>query len=265
MSGIDSALREAKSRRRAGLIPFLEAGDPDPGETPGLIEALAASGADVVELGVPFSDPIADGPTIQRASERALARGVTLATVLGLVRASRTKTSVPIVLFGYLNPVLAYGPERFARDAAASGVDGVLLTDLPVEEGAELRTVFRDAGLDTIQLASPTSGAERLPRIASESRGFVYCISRTGVTGRRGDLPPGLQDLVAAVRSATSLPIAVGFGISSPAQARAVAECADAVVVGSALVETIAAATDPRGRLEAASGFLSRLAAALAP
>lgn len=263
MSRIETALRAARRAGRAGLIPFVTAGDPDPVETPDLIATLAAAGADVVELGVPFSDPVADGVAIQRSSERALAKGVTLAKTLEIVRAARRRTNVPIVLFGYLNPVLAFTPERFAREAASAGVDGVLLTDMPVEEGSDLRALFRSSGLDTVQLASPTSGPARLPRIAAESRGFVYCISRTGVTGKREELPAGLDDLVGTVRRSTALPIAVGFGISTPAQVRAVAAIADAVVVGSALVETLALARTPAARLESARSFLLSLVAAL--
>jgi tryptophan synthase alpha chain len=263
VSRIETALRLAVSQCRAGLVPFLVAGDPDPEETPGLIAELARAGADVVELGVPFSDPVADGPAIQRASERALARGTTLALVLDLVRRTRARTDVPIVLFGYLNPVLAFGPERFASEAASAGVDGLLLVDLPVEEGADLRAGIRAAGLDTIQLAAPTSGAERIRRIAAESRGFVYAISRTGVTGARAELAGGLGELVAAIREASTLPVAVGFGVSRPDQARAVAALADGVVVGSALVETIAAAPSAEARLAAVGAFTASIRAAL--
>ena len=261
MSRLEDAIRVAKRSGTAGLIPFLTAGDPDPEETPALVAALAEAGAVAVELGVPFSDPVADGIVIQRSSERALAQGVTLERVLEVVRRSRALTDVPIVLMGYLNPVLSFGVARFAREAASAGVDGVLLTDLPIEEGEDVRRALRDAGLDTVQLAAPTSGSERLPRIGAESRGFLYCISRTGVTGGRSDLPPGLAAFVAAARAATSLPIAVGFGISQPAQFRAVGTLADAVVVGSALVQTIAAATTPDRRRETAVRFLTSLTA----
>lgn len=264
MSRIESALRRAAAERRAALVPFLVAGDPDPEETPALVAALAEAGADVVELGVPFSDPVADGPAIQRASERALARGTTLPGTLDLVRRIRRRTGVPLVLFGYLNPILAFGVPALCREAPAVGVDGLLLVDLPIEEGAEMREAFRAAGLDTIQLASPTSGAERIARIAAESRGFVYAISRTGVTGARAEIAGGLAELVSAVRKATSLPIAVGFGVSRPEQAREVAALADGVVVGSALVETVAAAPTPPARLAVARAFTSSIRAALA-
>jgi tryptophan synthase alpha chain len=191
VSRIEAALRAAGAARRAALIPFLVAGDPDPEQTCELVPALAEAGADVVELGVPFSDPVADGPAIQRASERALAQGTTLARTLELVRRIRARTPVPIVLFGYLNPVLAFGASRLASEAAAAGVDGLLLVDLPVEEGPDLRETFRAAGLDTIQLATPTSGTERIRRISGESRGFVYAVSRAGVTGARAELASG--------------------------------------------------------------------------
>lgn len=264
MSRIEAALRRAASEKRAALIPFLVAGDPSPGETPALVAALAEAGADVVELGVPFSDPVADGPAIQRASERALAGGTTLPRTLDLVRRIRERTEVPLVLFGYLNPILAFGVPALCREAPGAGIDGLLVVDLPVEEGAGMRDAFRAAGLDTIQLAAPTSGAERIRRIAAESRGFVYAISRTGVTGARAELADGLAELVAAVRKATSLPVAVGFGVSRPEQAREVAALADGVVVGSALVEAIAGAPSAPARLEAARAFTSSLRDALA-
>jgi tryptophan synthase alpha chain len=264
VSRIEAALRSAASAKRAALIPFLVAGDPDPEETPGLVAALAGAGADVVELGVPFSDPVADGPAIQRASERALARGATLPRTLDVVRRIRARTDVPLVLFGYLNPLLAFGVAAFCREAPAAGVDGVLLVDLPLEEGEEIRDAFRAAGLDTIQLVAPTSGVDRIRRIAAASSGFVYVISRTGVTGARADLAGGVGDLVAMVRGATSLPVAVGFGVSRPEQAREVAAIADGVVIGSALVEAIAAAGSASARVEAARGFLSAIRPALA-
>jgi tryptophan synthase alpha chain len=263
MSRIERVLRSARTEGRAGLIAFLTAGDPDPDETVDLLAAVAEGGADVIELGIPFSDPLADGIAIQRSSARALSRGVTMGGALEIASLARGRIDVPIVLFGYLNSFLAYGPERLAAAGPSSGVDGVLLTDLPIEEGAELRDLFRGAGFDTIQLVAPTSAAGRLGPIASESRGFIYCISRAGVTGRRDDLPAGLSALVASVRRETTLPVAVGFGISTPAHVRTVAAVADAVVVGSALVETIAAAPTRAGRLGAARSFIASLAEAL--
>lgn len=241
MSRIEIALRAARSSGRVGLVPFLMAGDPDLGETAGLVDALAEGGADVIELGIPFSDPVADGPVIQRSSERALAGGTNLARALKSVEAVRALTNVPLLLFGYLNPILAFGPERLAREAVRLGVDGLLIVDLPIEEGDDLRTLFRGSGLDTVQLVAPTSGPERIVRLTAESRGFVYCISRTGVTGAQSAVWSGVEAMVARVREATSLPVAVGFGISRYEHIQAVAKFADAAVVGSALVEAIAA------------------------
>jgi tryptophan synthase alpha chain len=199
----------------------------------------------VIELGVPFSDPLADGPVIQRASERALRSGTTLAGVLDLVRRIRAKRDVPLVLFSYFNPVLQMGAERFAEAAAQAGADGVLITDLTPEEGAEFRRTVRVRGLDTIFLAAPTSTDERLKLLAEASSGFLYLISRTGVTGEKDALPEDLPALVRRVRAVTALPIAVGFGISLPGHVSVLGGLADAAVVGSALVAEIARAASP--------------------
>lgn len=228
--------------RRAGdlgLVAYLTAGDPTLEATERLVAALAEAGADVVELGVPFSDPLADGPTIQRASERALRSGTTLAGVLGLVRKLRQKTEVPLVLFSYFNPVLQMGLSTFADEAAAAGADGVLITDLTPEEAGEYRHAVASRGLDTIFLAAPTSTDARLVRIAESSTGFLYLVSRTGVTGAREALPEDLPALVRRARRVTSLPIAVGFGISLPGHVSILGGLADAAVVGSVLVEEI--------------------------
>ncbi len=245
--------------RRAGdlgLVAYLTAGDPTLEATERLVAALAEAGADVVELGVPFSDPLADGPTIQRASERALRSGTTLAGVLGLVRKLRQKTEVPLVLFSYFNPVLQMGLSTFADEAAAAGADGVLITDLTPEEADEYRHAVASRGLDTIFLAAPTSTDARLVRIADSSTGFLYLISRTGVTGVREALPEDLPALVRRARRVTSLPIAVGFGISLPGHVSILGGLADAAVVGSVLVEEIerAASVD-----EAASAVAARV------
>lgn len=245
--------------RRAGdlgLVAYLTAGDPTLEATERLVAALAEAGADVVELGVPFSDPLADGPTIQRASERALRSGTTLAGVLGLVRKLRQKTEVPLVLFSYFNPVLQMGLSTFADEAAAAGADGVLITDLTPEEAGEYRHAVVSRGLDTIFLAAPTSTDARLVRIAESSTGFLYLISRMGVTGAREALPEDLPALVRRARRVTSLPIAVGFGISLPGHVSILGGLADAAVVGSALVEEIerAASVD-----EAASAVATRI------
>jgi tryptophan synthase alpha chain len=220
-------------------VAYVTAGDPTLEATRRIVLALAEVGADVVELGVPFSDPLADGPVIQRASERALRGGTTLAGVIDLVRELRTSTEVPLVLFSYFNPILQLGIETFAEAAAKAGADGVLVTDLTPEESEEYRKIVRGRGLDTIFLAAPTSSDERLRRIAEVSSGFLYLISRTGVTGQREALPEDLPALLRRVRAATPLPIAVGFGISLPGHVSMLGGLADAAVVGSALVAEI--------------------------
>jgi len=222
-----------------GLIPYLTAGDPSLAATESFVLALAAAGADVIELGVPFSDPVTDGPTIQRAIERSLAAGATLRGVLDLVRALRAKTEVPLMLFSYYNPVLQMGLTHFAAEAAAAGADGVLITDLTPEEAGDYRAAVRARGLDTIFLAAPTSTDERLKLIAEASSGFLYVISRTGVTGAKDNLPDDLPGLIRRTRRATRLPIAVGFGVSLPVHVSMLGGLADAAVVGSALVEEI--------------------------
>jgi len=236
---------ELRGRREMGLVAFITAGDPSLAATESFVLGLAEAGADVVELGVPFSDPLADGPAIQRSSERALRAGATLGGVLDLVASIRRKSDVALVLFSYYNPVLQMGVERFAERASAAGADGVLITDLTPEEAGEYRTVMARHGLDTIFLAAPTSPDERLALIGEASSGFVYVISRTGVTGTKETLPEDLPALVRRVRRATPLPIAVGFGISLPGQVSVLGGLADAAVVGSALVEEIERAATP--------------------
>ena len=230
---------ELRERGQMGLVAFLTAGDPSLLATESLVLALAEAGADVIELGVPFSDPVADGPAIQRSSERALHAGTTLAGVLDLVAAIRRKSDVALVLFSYYNPVLQMGLERFAERASAAGADGVLITDLTPEEAGDYRRIVAARGLDTIFLAAPTSPDERLSKIAACTSGFLYLISRTGVTGAKDTLPEDLPALVRRVRRVSSLPIAVGFGISLPGQVSVLGGLADAAVVGSALVEEI--------------------------
>lgn len=242
---IKRRFEELRRNGQMGLVAFLTAGDPSLEATESLVVALAEAGADVVELGVPFSDPVADGPAIQRSSERALRRGTTLEGVLGRVAAIRRRSDVALVLFTYYNPVLQMGLERFAKSAAEAGVDGVLVTDLTPEEAGEYRRVMAAQGLDTIFLAAPTSTDERLARIAESSSGFLYVISRTGVTGAKESLPEDLPALVRRVRKVTALPVAVGFGISLPGQVSVLGGLADAVVVGSALVEEIERAATP--------------------
>jgi tryptophan synthase alpha chain len=236
---ITRRFEELRGTGQMGLVAFLTAGDPSLAATESLVVALAEAGADVVELGVPFSDPVADGPAIQRSSERALRAGTTLAGVLDVVERVRQHSGVPLVLFSYYNPVLQMGLERFADRAAAAGADGVLITDLTPEESADYRRIVTARSLDTIFLAAPTSPDERLARIAGCSSGFLYLISRTGVTGTKKSLPEDLPELVRRVRRMTSLPIAVGFGISEPGHVSLLGGLADAAVVGSALVEEI--------------------------
>lgn len=228
--------------RRAGrkaFIAYLTGGDPSLALTVDLVLALECGGADVIELGVPFSDPIADGPTIQRASERALRAGTTLPQLLAAVREIRRRSQVPIVLFSYLNPLYKYGFERLAAEAAEAGVDGVLLTDLSVEEAPEPVRRVRAQGLDTIFLAAPTSTDRRLKLVAEHSSGFVYLVSRTGVTGERTSISEAAAPLCARMRRLTDLPLALGFGIATPQQVWEAAPLADAVVVGSAIVNQI--------------------------
>jgi tryptophan synthase alpha chain len=239
MGRIADRFETLRSRGEAALIPYLTAGDPDLDATRALVGAIEAGGADLLELGVPFSDPMADGPTLQRASERALAAGTSLPLILDLVADVRRRSEIPIVLFGYFNPFLRYGLDRFAADARAAGADGVLCVDLSYEESDELKVWTDRHDLDLIYLLAPTSGPRRIGMIARRGRGFLYVVSVTGVTGARSRLPEDLPALVRRVKAATTLPLAVGFGISEPAQAAWVASFADAAVVGSALANLI--------------------------
>jgi tryptophan synthase alpha chain len=242
---VKSALAATFERLRAGrncpgLVTYVTAGDPDLPSTEGILRALDRGGADVLEVGVPFSDPLADGPVIQRAAERALASGTTLAGVLDMVGRLRTDLRAPIVIFSYANPILRLGAERFADQARDAGVDGVLVLDLPIEEADEFRALLSSRGIDTILLLSPTTTDERLRRAASLGSGFLYAISRLGVTGARDALADGSEEMVRRIRAVSSLPIALGFGISKPEHVRQVGQWADAAVVGSALVSVIA-------------------------
>jgi tryptophan synthase alpha chain len=240
MTAIDDVFAHCAKEGRAAFIPFIMAGDPNLDATASYMEALAAGGADIIELGVPFSDPIADGPTNQRATVRALQSGTKLSNLFELVARHRDRLGVPIVLFTYFNPIHARGVDRFAEQAAASGVDGVLCVDLPPEEGGrELIPALREQGVDAVYLLAPTSTKERIDKVAAVSSGFIYYVSRTGVTGERAALPAELVKDVKKLRKRIDLPIAVGFGISSPAHVEAVGEVADGVVVGSALVRLI--------------------------
>jgi tryptophan synthase alpha chain len=240
--------------RRPALIGYLTAGDPSPDQTAGLVIALARGGVDLIELGVPFSDPIADGPVIQRAADRALCAGTTLARVLGIAREVRKHSDVPLLLFTYMNPVMRYGLSKLANDAAAAGIDGCLLTDMSVEEAEPYIGAMREHNLDTVFLAAPTSTDRRLQLVAKYSSGFVYLVSRTGVTGEQQQLSESAMPLIERMRKVTDLPLAMGFGISTPEQVRQVGALADGVVVGSAIVRTIEkSGSDPAlpGTLEA--------------
>ncbi len=250
---------ELARRGELGLVAYLTAGDPTLEATEKIVLAAAEAGADVIELGVPFSDPLADGPTIQRASERALKSGTTLAGILALVGRLRQKTDVPLILFSYYNPILQMGLEKFAASAAAAGADGVLATDLTPEEAGEYRSVLRAHGLDTIFLAAPTSTEKRLERIAAATSGFLYLISRTGVTGTRDALPEELPALVRRARKATRLPIAVGFGISLPTHVSVLGGIADAAVVGSAIVAEIEKAATSEAAAESVANLIRTL------
>jgi tryptophan synthase alpha chain len=266
---ISRRFAELRASGELGIVAYITAGDPSLEATERFVLMLADAGADVIELGIPFSDPLADGPTIQRASERALKAGTTLRGVLDLVVSVRRASHVPLILFGYYNPILQMGLEKFAAAAANAGVDGALVTDLTPEESVEYRSVLRAHHLDTIFLGAPTSTNERLKTIADCTTGFLYLISRTGVTGAKDALPDDLPALLRRARSLTELPIAVGFGISLPGHVSVLGGLADAAVVGSALVAEIekaasidaaaaALATRTRSLKEAARHGLSR-------
>jgi len=238
-SRIACAFAARAARGEATLVPYLTAGFPDLETTSVALDGLVEAGADVIELGIPFSDPLADGPTIQASSFRALENGVTVAWVLERLREFRSRHDTAVVLFTYLNPVVHYGPERFCREAREAGADGLLLTDLPTGSDPELETLVTESGLDLIRLLAPTTARERIPQVARGGGGFLYYISRTGVTGASSSLRNELGDEVRRVQEAVDLPVAVGFGIGTPDQAAAVAGIADGVVVGSAYIRSL--------------------------
>ncbi len=255
---IKTTFASLKERGEKALIAFITAGDPDMKTTVALVRELEASGADIIELGIPFSDPMADGPTIQASSERALKNGVTIPDVLGAVAEIRSKSAIPIVLFGYYNPVFVFGLKKFAQEAKRAGCDGVLMVDLPAEEAGDLKKELDAHGLDLIFLLTPTSDAGRIRLISGMASGFLYFISVTGVTGARAALSSNIPAFVKKIKKASILPVAVGFGISSPEQARKASQESDGVIVGSALINKIAG--KKRGKLlDDAGRFIASL------
>ena len=240
MSRIEDRFTHLRKDGRTGLVTYVTAGDPDLQRSAEIIKRLDAAGADVLEIGVPFSDPLADGPVIQRATERALAAGVTLSHVLAMLKTLRPAISAPVVIFSYANPILRMGLNQFVTEAKAAGVDGVLTLDMPPEEGELFRGAFAAAGIDTIFLLSPTTTVERIRRAATLGSGFLYGISRLGVTGVRDTVDASAHELASRVKAETRMPLALGFGISRPEHVRSIGRCADAAVVGSALVNVIA-------------------------
>jgi tryptophan synthase alpha chain len=266
---IDKKFAELKRGGRAGLVAFITAGDPDYDTSLSILKGLPGAGADIIELGMPFSDPMADGPAIQASSQRALKAGQTMKKTLAMVSAFRAADdTTPIVLMGYYNPIYIYPVDRFVADAAKAGVDGLIVVDMPPEEDGELRPQASEAGLNFIRLATPTTDAKRLPAVLAHTSGFVYYVSIAGITGTKA---PDLSDVkghVGRIKGQTSLPVAVGFGVKTEQQVSAIAGIADGVVVGSALVNEIAQSLDGDGRATSATkpqvlGLVSRLAAAL--
>jgi len=263
MSNISTTLKALKEQGKKALVTFITAGDPDLETSEKIVHMLIESGVDLIELGFPFSDPMADGPTIQFASERALESGTTLRGVLDMVARVRQHSNVPIILMGYFNPVFCYGLELFARDASAAGIDGLLLVDLPPEESDELHPLLKDAGIDLITLLAPTTGAQRSAQLAAAGEGFLYYVSMTGVTGSKQVDAAAIAVAVSELKAQSPVPVAVGFGISTPADASAVAGIADAVVVGSALVKLIAEKSASPDLLDAVGTFARALKKAI--
>jgi tryptophan synthase alpha chain len=259
MTRIEKRFAQLKSEGRKAFIPYITAGDPTLELTEQLVLALDKAGADVIELGVPFSDPIADGPVIQRATERGLKAGVTLTKILGLGRSIREKSAIPLLLFSYYNPLLNYGLEKLAKDAAAAGFDGVLASDLTVEESEPFVRAMHSAGLNTVFLVAPTSSPERIKKIAEASTGFMYAVSRTGVTGEQQQLAGELKEFLRTLRRCTPSPVAVGFGISRPEHVKAVWEEADGAVVGSSIVKEIEQHTGKPNMVEKVAAFAAWL------
>jgi tryptophan synthase alpha chain len=266
LTNLESTLRGLRDQRRAGLVPFVTAGYPDLATSALLLDRLAHAGAVAIELGVPFSDPLADGPALQQASQVALEQGIHVGDVLALARDFRAAHGVPLVVMTYANPVLARGPQRFAEEARASGVDGVIVSDLPPEERADLWDALTACGLATIPLVAPTTSPSRLPLLLARASGFVYCLSRTGVTGDERAFAGELDALVEAVRAGCDLPVGIGFGVTDAAKARFVAARAEAVIVGAAIARVIERERKGGGEAvaEAVGAFAGGLVAAIA-
>jgi tryptophan synthase alpha chain len=262
-SRLAATFARLRERGERALVPYFTAGDPSLADTRRLVAEAARRGADVIELGVPFSDPLADGPVIQRAAMRALAAGTTLPRLLEMVSELRAEASVPLVLFTYYNPVLAFGLEAFARAAVRAGVDGVMVVDLPPEEADPLARAAEAAGLDVVYLVAPTSTPERLRLIARRSRGFIYMVSLRGVTGERQELPPDLAAQIGTLRRVTDKPVCVGFGISTPEQVAAVGRLADGAVVGSAIVRLVEERSGAPSLVDDVGAFIAELKAPL--
>jgi tryptophan synthase alpha chain len=263
MSRLDETFARLRARGERALMPYFTAGDPSLADTRRLVVEAARRGADVIELGVPFSDPLADGPVVQRAGTRALAAGATVPRVLETVAALRAETDVPLVLMTYYNPVLAFGLKAFARTAVDAGADGAIVVDMPPEESEPLASEAASAGLDLVYMVAPTSTLPRVRLIAKTSRGFIYVVSLTGVTGERQELPAGLASQIEVLRGATAKPLCVGFGISTPAHAAAVGRIADGAVVGSAIVRLVEARTGSPTLVDDVGKFIAELKAPL--
>jgi len=264
MNRIEEKFRQLKRSGKKAFIPYITCGFPDLRTTEKLIPAMEKAGADIIELGIPFSDPIADGPVIQSSSHEALKKKINLKKILKMVSVLRRKTQIPIVLMGYYNSICAYGEKRFLRDAAKAGVDGLVIADLPADEGKAFSRQAAERGIDVIFLAAPTSGAQRLKKIASLSRGYVYYVSLTGVTGARKELPPGIREKIRSVSCLTSTPVCVGFGISKPGHIRSLKNAGDGVIVGSAIISVMKKNAGRRRRdlIRKTAEFARELAAA---
>jgi tryptophan synthase alpha chain len=263
MTRIERRFKLLKRGKRKAFIAYITAGDPDLATTARLVPALETSGVDILELGIPFSDPLADGPTIQAASQRALKKGASLKKIFGLVRRLRLRTEIPIVFMTYYNPVLRYGLKRFVKACASNGVDGVIVPDLPYEEARELISYGRKYAVDIVFLAAPTSTKARLKGIVKNSKGFIYYVSLTGVTGARKNLPAEIGEKVKAIKRMTDIAVTVGFGVSAAGQAKGIARMADGVIVGSAIVKVIEKNLRDRDIVSKVSGFARTLAKAI--